>query len=69
MRWLSAQELQWNRMYECAAQYAQNHAGIDALLGDESQPQLQLWYRRQEHKRRDGKLSEAQAQRLNALSS
>ena len=38
MHWLSAQELQWNRMYECAAQYAQNHAGIAALLGDESQP-------------------------------
>ena len=69
MRWMSAQELQWNRMYECAAEYARSHAGIAALLEDESQPQLQLWYRRQEHKRRDGKLSETQAQRLDALSS
>ena len=56
-------------MYECVAEYAQSHEGIAALLEDESQPQLQLWYRRQEHKRRDGKLSETQAQRLDALSS
>lgn len=69
MRWQSAQELQWNRMYECAERYAQSHAGIAALLEDESQPQLRMWYRRQELKRRDGKLSEAQAQRLDALSS
>ena len=69
MRWMSAQELQWNRMYECAAEYARSHAGISALLKDDGEPQLRLWYRRQEHKRRDGKLSETQAQRLDALSS
>ena len=69
MRWMSAQELQWNRMYECAAEYVRSHAGISALLKDDGEPQLRLWYRRQERKRLDGKLSETQAQRLDALSS
>ena len=68
MRWMSAQEMQWNRMYECAAQYVRDHEGIEKLLMDENQPQLRLWYRRQERKRRDGKLSAAQTERLDALS-
>ena len=56
------------RMYECAAQYVRDHEGIVKLLMDENKPQLRLWYRRQERKRRDGKLSAAQTERLDALS-
>lgn len=48
---------------------ARRHAGITALLEDDRQSQLRLWYRRQERKRRDGKLSEAQTERLEALGS
>lgn len=67
MRWQSAQEIQWDSMYERAAQYALKHDGMAALRDDESQAQLRLWYRRQRMKRRDGKLTTQQEQRLDRL--
>ncbi|MGN0803559.1 MAG: Helicase associated domain protein [Candidatus Faecivicinus sp.] len=67
MRWISAKELQWDRMYECAAAYAQAHKGLKDLDKDEGQPQLRLWYQRQKRKRRNGGLSHVQAERLDAL--
>lgn len=54
-------------MYECAAEYARSHADITTLMEDDLQSQLR--YHRQEHKYRDGKLSEVQAERSDALGS
>lgn len=67
MRWQSTQEIQWESMYERAAQYAKQFGGINALKNDDRQPQLRLWYKRQCLKRRDGKLTARQVQCMEAL--
>lgn len=67
MEWRSKAEKAWDRQYDEARKYYQEHGSLRISSEDEDNASLNRWIKTQRKKRKENKLSDEQAERLEAI--